>query len=146
MLIERLRDTGIHTLSRGAIYAKNYVEEPFRFVTLEPTNLFNLPWISCIPTGTYVVVKHVSPKFGECLKVKDVEGRSDILIHTLNFFKQTNGCIGPGTHFSYIDEDNSIDVANSGKTLTKLMSLLPDEFELEIREAEGFQKMYTVSK
>lgn len=49
-----------------------------------------LPWrdnrrkLSCIPPGTYLCTVVQSPRFGRCYWVRDVPGRSEILIHPGN--------------------------------------------------------------
>ncbi len=48
----------------------------------------------CIAPGTYSIDFHYSPKFGKyMLTLCGVSGRSGILIHTGNTFKDTVGCI-----------------------------------------------------
>jgi hypothetical protein len=61
-----------------------------------------LPWKenhrreSCIPEGRYELKKRYSPKFKWHLLVKDVPGRSVILIHPANdALKELKGCIAP---------------------------------------------------
>lgn len=61
-----------------------------------------LPWRnnelnrSCIPEGTYVLKRRYSPKFRWHLEVKDVPGRSYILIHPANHAaRELKGCIAP---------------------------------------------------
>lgn len=61
-----------------------------------------LPWkdnhrsTSCIPEGRYQLVKRYSPKFKWHLLIKDVPGRSVILIHPANdAMKELKGCIAP---------------------------------------------------
>jgi hypothetical protein len=61
-----------------------------------------LPWkqntvrISCIPEGTYVLQLRTSMLFGKHLLVKDVPGRSLILIHPANdALQELHGCIAP---------------------------------------------------
>lgn len=50
-----------------------------------------LPWrnnqrrISCIPAGEYIVKIRKSPKYGDIYHVKNVTGRSYILIHSGNY-------------------------------------------------------------
>jgi hypothetical protein len=68
--------------------------------------------ISCIPNGEYIIRAHQSPRFGLCIKVFDIDGksevpgRSQILFHIgnyVNFLKNgtilndTDGCILPVT-------------------------------------------------
>lgn len=63
-----------------------------------------LPWrnnqsnISCIPTGTYTLVKRTTKKRGPHLLVKNVPNRTLILIHPANnALKELHGCIAPVT-------------------------------------------------
>jgi len=49
-----------------------------------------------VPEGVYpvAIIKH--PKFGECLQVSSVKGRSGILVHVANDAqKELRGCIAP---------------------------------------------------
>lgn len=69
-----------------------------------------LPWrdnqrqISCILPGTYRCAIVNSPRFGRVYEVKDVPGRSYVLIHSANlagdpskgWTTQLQGCIAPG--------------------------------------------------
>jgi hypothetical protein len=63
-----------------------------------------LPWkdnhtgVSCIPEGRYALAKRGSRKFGAHLRLMDVPGRSDILIHPANdALQELKGCIAPVT-------------------------------------------------
>lgn len=97
-----------------------------------------LPWrdnqrrISCIPSGTYKAVKHHSPRFGRSFWVKDVPGRSEILIHSGNYNHHTLGCPLVGQTLTDINGDGLRDVTNSRKTINELWDILPDEFEIDI--------------
>jgi hypothetical protein len=52
--------------------------------------------ISCVPEGVYPVDIIQHPKFGECLQVSGVKGRSGILVHVANDAqKELRGCIAP---------------------------------------------------
>lgn len=102
------------------------------FTTLE------LPWKnnernkSCIPPGEYEVVPHTSPKHGKCFLIKNVSGRDGILIHTLNFANQTEGCVGIGMDFADIDKDGGIDIIRSREALNSLLKKAPKGFNLTI--------------
>lgn len=56
----------------------------------------NQPRISCIPEGTYELVKRYSPKFKTHLQLLNVPGREYILIHPANnALLELKGCIAP---------------------------------------------------
>lgn len=104
----------------------------FRAFTLE------LPWRnnkasqSCIPSGFYQCKKIVSPSLGECIEVENVVERTFIRIHKGNYTYQIEGCILVGDSIKDINGDLIPDVTNSGATFDRLMSILPDNFVLEI--------------
>lgn len=105
----------------------------FSCKTLEPQYNDNEENNSCIYAGDYIVEKHISPKYGECLKITDVFGRTDILIHWGNYRSNTLGCVLVGAEFADINKDGYKDITNSKKTFEKLMSLVDDKFDLFIR-------------
>ena len=52
--------------------------------------------VSCVPDGVYPVAIIQHPKFGECLQINGVKGRSGILVHLANDAqKELRGCIAP---------------------------------------------------
>lgn len=92
-----------------------------------------LPWrdnqkrISCIPAGTYeleYMKGSSSGKFKRCYYVKNVTGRSEILIHVGNYPADTLGCILPGLSHNF----NSI--WNSRAALNKLIKLQPEDLRV----------------
>ena len=128
--IDRLQDNSFQTIGIFSIYKD--LKNIFNCKTLE------LPWknnkrmISCIPLGTYNVIKRVSKKYGEHFHIIDVPGRDFILIHPANYVTQLRGCVGVGRDFIDINKDGLKDVTSSKDTMKKLLSLLPDEFTLKI--------------
>lgn len=118
--------------TRGRLYFFDGDKQVFDCVTME------LPWknngknISCIPVGIYTVVKHTSPKFGSCLKVLDVPGRSEILFHAGNYNKDTHGCILPGKQFAELNKDMFLDVVFSTATMQTILKIVPEQFTLTI--------------
>jgi hypothetical protein len=102
---------------------------PFEFKTLELPWKDNIRRISCIPVGKYRTIKHTSPKFKQSFWLRNVDGRSEILIHAGNFTRQILGCILPGDSHTDIDVDGTPDVTNSRVTIKKLYEILPNEFE-----------------
>jgi hypothetical protein len=107
-------------------------------------NTIELPWkdnnqnTSCIPEGTYDVIKTISPTKGKGMifLLKDVPNRTAIEIHIGNYVTgnhiDTEGCILPGMRFVDINNDGSIDVADSSIAMKKLLTVLPDKFQLTI--------------
>ena len=112
--------------------------------TLELPWLDNQKRISCIPEGEYDVIKHVSPKFGECFWVLNVPDRSEILLHDkVNFVGSKNprtqksdilGCVIPYETSMDIDGDGVRDIAPKSSTVAmqKLLKILPNKFKLKI--------------
>ena len=113
----------------------------FSFKTLE------LPWrankrnVSCIPEGTYKVVRRFSQKYKHHLHITGVEGRSLILIHWGNYAGSINpktgtpdirGCILVGSRYGDINGDGITDILTSKSTFKAIMHIVPEEMELEI--------------
>lgn len=99
--------------------------------TLELPWKNNQPRISCIPAGRYVVKKRVSAKYGHHWELKDVEGRTYILIHAGNTIKDIQGCILVGNRRGELNGLPA--VLGARDTMNLLRATLPDEFLLEIR-------------
>ena len=104
----------------------------FSCKTLELPWLNNQRSISCIPPGTYSVVKRTSDKYGTHFQLLNVPDRSMILIHSGNFYSHTLGCILVGSGYQDINQDNVRDIIESKNTLVKLYAIMPDKFELNI--------------
>lgn len=117
----------------GNLLVLNDTDIVYQCKTLELPNLGNQPRMSCIPEGRYKVVKHVSPKFGACFWIKDVPNRKEILIHKANFRDDLLGCVGVGRAHTDINGDKLRDVTDSANTMMALLRLLPNEFELTIK-------------
>lgn len=114
----------------------------FHCYTLELPWKDNQPNISCIPAGEYTVVPHYSRKFKHCFHIKDVPGRTAILIHSgnfagdreLGFRSHSYGCILVGSKFGYIY--NQFAVLCSRITLSKLVDYVDVPFRLSIEWAD----------
>lgn len=104
--------------------------------------IMELPWknnkraISCIPEGTYPVKKepsspkHPYPHF----RIYDVPGRSGILMHKITYVSGLKGCLGVGKAFADFNKDGVPDMEQSTIALQQLYDVLPDEFQLTIKE------------
>lgn len=109
-------------------------------LTLECPWLDNRKRVSCIPTGIYDVIPHSSRKFGKCLWVQDVPGRSEILFHAGNwagnkekgYRTDSLGCILVGTNTAFIK--GQLGVSNSKHAMELLLKELTKTFVLEIGE------------
>ncbi|QWS69928.1 hypothetical protein [Vibrio phage vB_VpS_PG28] len=107
-----------------------------------------LPWrdnqqsISSIPAGTYILEPWSSKKFGKCWHLKDVEGRSYILIHKGNvagardhgFKTHSEGCIIIGKSAGTLYGQKA--VLNSGGAMAELQKELGHENEYIIHIVE----------
>lgn len=100
-----------------------------------------LPWknnsrsISCIPEGTYKVIKQ-PPKEGRnypYFRLPNVPGRSGILIHRGTKPKDSLGCILVGSRLAQVNTNEPI-IESSGVKLQWMIDNLPDSFELEIKK------------
>ncbi|MEO1945369.1 MAG: DUF5675 family protein [Candidatus Thioglobus sp.] len=122
-------------ITTGELTFKEGEEELYVCCTLEPTWADNKRNISCIPAGEYNVVKYSSEKYPEVYEVQDVPGRSKILIHAGNFYKDTKGCILVGQDIVHIDADGIMDVSSSKSTLRMIKDVTKYEnFRLIILE------------
>lgn len=138
--IERIRDNGIQTLGQGtAINGAESIE----FVTLEPSWILNNNYVSCIPVDRYDCEKRNSAKFDEHFHIKDVPGRSYILIHSGNYRDDTQGCIIVGEHFQRIDKNLQLDVVNSRNTLDELLDFMPERFQTFVVNHHEFQSAFS---
>ncbi len=105
----------------------------FQCWTLELPLLDNATNISCIyPNGGFIGRKHFSPNNGDCIAIDNVQGRTNIQMHSANFTRQILGCIAVGDGIKFLDSDSIPDVTNSVKTLGALLSVLPDTFKIVI--------------
>ena len=105
----------------------------FQCFTLELPLLNNATDISCIyPAGGYNGQKHFSPNNGDCIAINNVMDRTNIQIHSGNYTSQIRGCILVGDSIKFLNDDTIPDVTNSKNTLKKLLSVLDNEFTIEI--------------
>jgi hypothetical protein len=91
----------------------------------------------------YRIILTASPKFKRDLwRLVDVPGREAILIHTANYARQLNGCIGVGKYHADIDGDGNEDTPQSAKTLEALhASIFPTiDTTIHIIGYEGDQR------
>lgn len=85
-----------------------------------------------VAPGKYQVVLEWSPKFKRYLyELKGVTGRSEIKIHVLTYYTQSDGCIGIGMGTADLNADGIPDLLSSRYALDKFheaMSGITDSF------------------
>lgn len=125
MILERFAHTRYGTLGRLSMPG-------FFLYTVE------LPWRgnkrneSCIPPGRYQYQRHDSPRFGATIWLRDVPGRSEILIHAANSPADLDGCIGPGLDYGWWHERGELAVWDSRDALQRLLSKCDDAGNIDI--------------
>lgn len=97
----------------------------------------NVAFKSCIPEGEYLLVRHDSPKYGECYALTggsvslfkdDAYQRYGILIHPANWPSQLSGCIAPGASLGVIDaKPRDWAVLSSANALKRLENVIADQ-------------------
>lgn len=136
----RKSDDGVQTLGDLSVFDGS--ELLFSCKTLELTYRDNEKNISCIPVGEYKVKKRWSNKYKDHFHILDVPNRTFILIHPANYYTQLRGCIAVGANHADINSDDYKDVVSSKETMDILLAILPDEFEIIIKQLEN-KKMKT---
>ena len=132
LILERNKST-LHSTTGKLLLVDNKNNLILQLQTLERPWIFNERKVSCVPTGTYLVKRHISPKFGQCLKIQDVKGRSDILIHSGNVVADTLGCVLVGLTAGVVGDSDTAMVYNSRKAMAVLLALIDKEIVLHIR-------------
>jgi hypothetical protein len=152
LILRREKPQPSHTCTLGLLLIP---EASLTLCTME------LPWIpsatckgglkgkSCVPVGTYKLVKHNSPKHPKTwalvnhdLDVVHYEGddhdpdedRATCLLHVANFARQLQGCCAPGLAHTIVNDEYM--VTSSAKAMEKIRSVVPwtDEHTLSIEE------------
>lgn len=122
--------TRVCSSEKGTFGVLTYNGEPLCVTCEDPWN-DNKTSISCIPVGDYSVEKFNGNRFKDVWEIKNVPGRSVILIHGGNTIDDTHGCVLVGRSFSKLG--NLPSVMQSQDCLTELRSKLPDKFKLTVR-------------
>jgi hypothetical protein len=132
LLIERLAWLRFGTLGQFHLIGDHGTEHLAGY-TIE------LPWRdnevgrSCIPLGVYTAERHASPKFGATYWLRNVPGRSEILIHTANSKSDLDGCIGPGRDYGWWQQRSELAVWHSGDAMADLLERGAGDIQVDIR-------------
>lgn len=85
---------------------------------IERGNQSNRRNISAVPPGRYDLVLEYSRRYKRKLyELKGVPNRSEVKIHSSNYWYQLRGCIAPGSYLKNLNGDKYIDVAASRRAL-----------------------------
>lgn len=126
----RLEDNRKQTL--GRLFVFDGLDIEFECCTLELSDNNNKRNVSCIPTGSYEVKPRTSEKYDKHFLVQNVDDRDYILIHPANYYTELRGCIAVGADFYDINKDGHCDITYSRKTMSKLLDVAPNGFNLII--------------
>ena len=119
MEIELVRLNEVDGATLGVLLIRNWPE----LCTLERGWANNERRKSRIPEGVYDLQRIHSPKFGWTYEVKDVPGRSEIIIHQGNTLTHTSGCILVGKRWGRLEERPAVLSSREGmKRFLKLMA------------------------
>ncbi len=129
-ILKRLFHEDKQTLSSLEFYENGIPRLSVKALELPDRN--NQRNISRIPSGTYSCILRWSEKYNWHYHIKNVPNRSLILMHFGNYYTDTRGCILVGNAFRDINSDGYRDVTSSKKTMKRILSLAPSEFELTI--------------
>ena len=108
---------------------KLYVDGEMFSYSLELPDRNNEVNRSCIPAGTYDLVKNNSPRFGHGYKISNVPGRSNILIHAGNTVVDTRGCVLLGEKTGILLQANREAVLMSKNSVYRLNDKLEGPIE-----------------
>ena len=96
----------------GVLRLRNYNDsnKPYKFLTVERPWLDNKASVSCIPEGRYelglresgVVARTSGGMFKSGYEIKDVPGRTFIMMHVANTMDDLEGCVGLGLAPAFI--------------------------------------------
>ncbi len=89
--------------------------------------------ISCVPAGTYDLVKEYSGKFKcELWEAKGIPDRSECKFHSANYWDQLNGCFSPGEARLNIGHDTELDMIYSGDMLEIFMNAMGSDIRARL--------------
>ena len=132
--LTRLSDDGTETTG-NLIVTDGSGNTIFKSDTLELPYKNNKHDISCIPIGTYSVIKvNATAKIPyQHFFLMNVPNRDGICIHRGNYNTDVLGCVIVGNNLADINKDGEQDVVNSAITLDKLLLATPNNFYLTIQ-------------
>ena len=130
-------------ITTGVMFHQNM---PFA-VTLEPPDRGNIPMISCIPTGEYLLHHYSSQKYPDTWQIMNVRDRDKVLVHWGSFVRDTQGCVLIGEKFTDLNKDGITEIAESkvipnegfNEFINKIKHCADGEVKLIIQKIIGYQ-------
>lgn len=123
-------------------FGKLYIDGKFFCYTVEQVWNDNKTDVSCIPEGTYKLMRRYSPivkktsagEFDEGYEITGVQGRTFVMIHAGNSKRDLRACLACGDSLGYVH--NEWAVLNSRTTFRGLMHRLEEhnDWEIEITQ------------
>ncbi len=92
-----------------------------------------------IPAGTYKVEPFSGTKYKNVYELKNVPGRTYILIHAGNYHENTEGCLMPGKNWGVLKNFHYY-VSNSKAALDEIFSEIGQFQHVEIRVKNQLEK------
>lgn len=124
----------------GEIAINRDDQDTFRCGMIERGWNNNEPFVSCIPVGTYKVVKRDGSnqdlKYPDAWEVTGVPGRSGIVFHIANWPPELSGCLAPNSWIEYHPGNPLVKGSSSGAAFDRMNTYLDGltEFTLQILE------------
>ena len=91
-----------------------------------------------IKAGKYLLAHYSSPMYKDVYQLKNVPGRTSILIHSGNFFEDTSGCLLPGMGWG-TKPDKNYYVTSSKMALKEVFSEINDAAQVNIIITNEFE-------
>lgn len=94
-----------------------------------------------IEAGTYKLVPYSSAKYKNVYELKNVPGRTKILIHPGNFHDDTEGCLMPGHKWGFMSEfDKQYKVSSSRAAFKEIASKIKNFDSIIVIITNSFEK------
>jgi hypothetical protein len=138
LIIQRKSKDAVQT--HGAIYVFVEGVMAYECKALELPDRGNQPKVSRVLAGSYKGRKCLgSPNIKYVhIDIIGTPGRTGIKIHKGNYIDTKKvdslGCVLCGTSYGDINGDGHSEILNSGAALERLLQILPDDFDIEIRD------------
>jgi hypothetical protein len=146
-MIELIRDDKSEKGTHGTFFL---IDKTWH--SLEPPDLGNKPYESCIPQGEYDLIPFSSPKYGDCYimvnedlnvwKFEDSPGRPDdgrflcLFVHRGNEVENFVGCCGSSHSF---DEEEDRLLSSTTASCKEVNRAVVDEASYKLRISHEFE-------